>query len=104
MNHGFEHAASELEKVVARSLRLAPIENAPLLAWPVVCGSAVAQRTRAVNFQEGVLQVEVPDPAWKAELLSLAPRYLAAMNRYTSAAVRRIEFVLHAQDKRNPMR
>src|SRR5258708_31214590 len=68
------------------------------MAWPVVCGSAVAERTRALNFADGVLRVEVAGPRWKAELQALAPRYLAMINRYTTEAVRRIEFVVACQD------
>ena len=64
------------------------------MAWPVVCGSAVAERTRALSFQDGVLRVGVPEAGWKSELQTLAPRYLAAINRYTVEAVRRIEFVV----------
>jgi predicted nucleic acid-binding Zn ribbon protein len=89
-----EQAGSGLEKIVAQSLRQAPPSEAPLLAWPVVCGSAVAERTRALSFEDGVLRVEVAGARWKAELQALAPRYLATVNRYTSQAVRRIEFVV----------
>src|SRR5215470_1948711 len=89
-----EQAGSELEKIVARSLRQAPPAQAPLMAWPVVCGSAVAQRTRALSFLDGVLRVAVADEEWKAELQHLAPRYLATINRYTVEAVRKIEFVV----------
>ena len=64
------------------------------MAWPVVCGSAVAERTRALHFQDGVLRVGVPDNGWKSELQALAPRYLAAINRYTVEAVRKIDFVI----------
>jgi predicted nucleic acid-binding Zn ribbon protein len=93
-----EQAGSGLEKIVAQSLRLAPRAQAPLLAWPVVCGSAVAERTRALSFEDGVLRVEVAGPRWRAELQGLAPRYLAVINRYTTEAVRRIEFVVATQD------
>lgn len=89
-----EQAGAGLEKIVARSLRQAPPAEAPLLAWPVVCGSAVAERTRALRFQDGVLSVEVANPRWKSELQGLAPRYLAMINRYTTEAVHRIEFVV----------
>lgn len=89
-----EQAGSDLEKIVARSLRQAPRSQAPLMAWPVVCGSAVAERTRALSFLDGVLRVAVSDLGWKSELQSLAPRYLASINRYTVEAVRRIEFVV----------
>ena len=89
-----ELAGSGLEKIVAQSLRLAPPEETPLLAWPVVCGSAVAARTCALRFEDGVLRVEVAGQRWKSELQDLAPRYLAMINRYTAVAVRRIEFVV----------
>ena len=87
-------AGSDLEKIVARSLRQLPPSQAPVMAWPVVCGSAVAERTRALNFLDGVLSVAVSDAGWKSALLSLAPRYLASINRYTVQPVRRIEFVI----------
>lgn len=83
-----------LEQIVVRSIRRAPAAEAALMAWPLVCGSAVAERSRALSFGDGVLRVEVPDAGWKSELQSLAPRYLAAINRYTTEAVRRIEFVV----------
>jgi predicted nucleic acid-binding Zn ribbon protein len=89
-----EQARSGLEKIVAQSLRLAPRAEAPLMAWPVVCGSAVAERTRALGFSDGVLIVEVNGQRWKSELQALAPRYLAMINRYTTEPVLRIEFVV----------
>ena len=93
-----EPAGSELEKIVARSLRQAPPLETPLMAWPVVCGSAVAERTRALSFADGVLRVAVPEMGWKAELQTLAPRYLASINRYTVEPVRKIEFVVTRSD------
>lgn len=93
-----EHAGSDLERIVVQSLRQAPRTQAPLMAWPVVCGSAVAERTRAIQFLDGVLRVEVADNGWKSELQALAPRYLAAINRYTVEIVRRIEFVVASTD------
>ena len=68
------------------------------MAWPVVCGSAVAERTHALTFVDGVLRVAVPDAGWKSELQGLAPRYLAVINKYTLQAVRRIEFVIFRTD------
>ena len=93
-----ESLAATLEKVVASSLRRAPDADGPLLAWPLACGSAVAARTRAVSFRSGVLWVEVPDMGWRAELRHLGARYLFALNRYSPAAISRIEFVLPGQE------
>jgi hypothetical protein len=89
-----EQAAVGLEKLVVGSLRRAPQGAAPLLAWPLVCGSVVAERTRAVEFGNAVLRVEVPDAGWKREMQGLAPRYLAVLNRYAAQKVERIEFVI----------
>ena len=93
-----EQAGSGIEKIVAQWLRLAPRAEAPLMAWPVVCGSAVAERTRALSFEGGVLRVEVADAGWKSELQTLSPRYLAMINRYTIESVQRIEFVVARQE------
>ena len=92
-----EQAGSGLEKIVLSSLRRVPQAEAPLLAWPFVCGSAVAERTRAVRFSDAVLRVEVPDTGWRREMQGLAPRYVAAMNRYTGQKVARIEFVIRQE-------
>jgi hypothetical protein len=89
-----ERATAGLNKILGRSLNQAPAGDAPVLAWPIVCGSTVAERTRAVAFAGGVLRVEVPDEGWRYELRSLAPRYLALLNQYVSDGVNRIEFVV----------
>jgi hypothetical protein len=97
IRHEVEPASAGLEKVVADSLRRLPPAEAPLIAWPLVCGSAVAERTRAVGFANGVLSVEVSDAGWKRELQALAPRYVATINRYVGQRVLRVEFVLRGE-------
>jgi hypothetical protein len=89
-----EQAGAGLEKIVVGSLRRVPQGEAPLLAWPLVCGSKVADRTRALDFAGAVLRVEVPDAAWKHEMQNLASRYLAELNRYAGQKIERIEFVI----------
>ena len=91
-----EPAGAGLEKIVLASLRRVQQGDAPLLAWPLVCGSKVAERTRALDFVGAVLRVEVPDAGWKREMQSLAPRYLATLNRYVGQKVERIEFMISA--------
>ena len=89
-------AGAGLEKIVVASLRHLPPAEAALSAWPMVCGSAVAERTRAESFTDGTLRVSVADAGWKRELQALAPRYVAAMNRYVAQSVDRIEFVIQS--------
>lgn len=94
MLRSLEHAGPALEKIVAGGLRRVQGGQGPIVAWPLVCGSAVAQRTRALDFSDGVLKVEVPDAGWRNELRMLASQYLALMNGYLSNPVKRIDFVV----------
>src|ERR1700730_15136015 len=94
MARAMEQVGAGLEKIVAGGLRRAPAGQGPVLAWAVACGHAVAARTRALDFVQGVLRVEVPDWGWRAELQALAPQYLAVINRYVGEGVKRIEFVI----------
>ena len=89
-----QQAGMGLEKIVLSSLRRVPQAEAPLLAWPLVCGSVVADRTKALEFASGILRVEVPDAGWKREMQSLASRYLATLNCYAGQKVERIDFVI----------
>jgi predicted nucleic acid-binding Zn ribbon protein len=89
-----EQAGAGIEKIVVESLRRMPAADAPMMAWPLVCGSAVAERTRVVSFAGGVLLIEVADVGWRRELQSLAPRYLAMINRYVGQGVKRLEFMV----------
>jgi hypothetical protein len=89
-------ASAGLESVISKALHQVPAEESALLAWPVACGSAVANRTRAVSFSGGILRVEVADAGWRRELTELAPRYVAVINRYSAVRVERIEFVVKA--------
>lgn len=94
MTRTMEQAGAGLEKIVAASLRRAPAGQSPVLAWTLACGHAVAVRTRALDFVQGILRVEVPDAGWRAELQTLAPQYLAVINRYVAQSVKRIEFLI----------
>lgn len=88
-----EHARPGLEKIVADALRQAPAAEAPVLAWPLACGPVVAARTRALDFANGILRVEVRDQQWCNQLRDLAPKYLATLNQAVAVTIARIEFV-----------
>jgi hypothetical protein len=96
-----QQAGAGLEKIVVQSLRRVPPADAPLLAWPLVCGSAVAERTRALDFTGGILRIEVADAGWKRELQALAPRYLATINKYVGQGVQRLEFVVRVAERQS---
>src|SRR4051794_11686851 len=86
-------AKPTLEKIVAEQLRRAPANEQPLLAWGVICGKAVAEKTVAESFSDGELRVIVPNRGWQKELGSFVPQYIAGINRIVGkAAVERITF------------
>jgi Dna[CI] antecedent, DciA len=89
-----ERASAALETIIAKALHRVPAQESALLAWPVACGSAVADRTRVLGFFDGILRIEVGDAGWRRELAALAPRYLAVINKYSATSVKRIEFVV----------
>src|SRR5205807_10149914 len=98
MTRNMEHASVGLERIVASSLRRAPSGEGPVLAWPLSCGQAVAARTTALEFADGVLRVQVPDAGWRAELQALAPQYFAVIKRYVAGSVKEVEFVVKVKD------
>jgi len=49
--------------------------------WPEVAGERVADHARAVGFRDGVLVVEVDNPAWMNELTYLQRRFAAELNK-----------------------
>lgn len=89
-----ESARETLQKIVADMIRQSPPEQAPVIAWQFVCGKAVADRTEALSFADGVLSIRVADAAWRSQLADMTPHYLELLRRYTGQKVERLSFVL----------
>ena len=92
-----EHIRQALQQLVVDAVRRAPAEDVPLLAWPLACGSAVSEKTRALNFADGELTVQVPDAAWRVQMLNLTGEYLQQLRDITSGRVQRLRFVLASE-------
>ena len=88
-----------LKKILRDALRHAPEQEAPIWAWPLVSGAAVAAKTEALAFENGVLRVLVPDERWRAQLADMAPQYVAAINSFVGVKVSRIEFEVAGRAK-----
>jgi hypothetical protein len=88
-----EPARTGFHKIVADLLRRAPAEDTAGIAWELVCGRTVAEKTEVLEFHEGVLRVRVPDEAWRANLAGFVPRYMESLNTMLSKKVEKIEFV-----------
>jgi hypothetical protein len=92
-------ASPTLKKIFADTLRREAGDSAPLLAWPLACGSATAAKTNALSYADGVLTIEVADAGWRQELQSLVARYVAALNQLGAQRVDSIKFVAARQDE-----
>ncbi len=86
-----QHARTTLNRIF-RDIVRSEGDGGPMMAWPVVCGAKTAERTRAISFASGVLTVVVPDEAWRKQLQSFVPQYLAALNQLVAEPVSNIEF------------
>ena len=94
------HASSTLKKIFADTLRREGGDSAPVLAWPLACGSKVAEKTNATGYADGVLTVEVPDATWQQQLHGLNRQYLAALKQISAQPVNAIKFVVRNQTER----
>lgn len=94
-----EPARAGFHKIVSDILRRAPAEQAAVIAWRLVCGTTVGEKTMALDFHAGTLRVQVPDAAWRANLESFLPQYLASLNHMVNQKVERIQFVLPGEKK-----
>lgn len=88
-----DHASAGLRTIMSDLLKRYPPAEASVMAWPVVCGRDVANRTRALAFTEGRLTVEVPDAAWRTQLAAFTPGYLNGLAELIGPVVREIRFV-----------
>jgi predicted nucleic acid-binding Zn ribbon protein len=89
-----EQARGTLKKIVMDAVRRVPPEQAPGVAWPFACGTAVASKTEVLDFKDGILRVGVPDRRWRSQLMDMARQYVSMLNEYSGQRVTRIEFVV----------
>ncbi len=89
-----ERVRGTLQKIVADTLKRLPAEQVPLAAWEFAAGKAVAEKTRALSFDDGVLSVEVPDQTWFSQLASMKNQFLSQLNQYSSERIEQIKFVV----------
>jgi predicted nucleic acid-binding Zn ribbon protein len=89
-----QHVRATLKKIFADNVCTQAGDAAPLLAWPVACGGAVAANTQALSFVDGVLVVAVPDAVWRNQLQFMSQQYLAGLNQIAGRKTRSISFVV----------
>src|SRR5207302_5277504 len=93
-----QSARQDLHSLAARVLKGTNPEEAVMLAWPLACGSAVAERSQAVAFENGTLRVRVPDRGWQSQLEAFSTQYSHKLSSLTGSVVSRICYeIAHTQ-------
>ena len=89
-----QNISSDLLRTKSALLRSCEPQDAPACAWPMVCGSSVAEKTEAAGFNAGTLTIIVPDKGWRTELADLAPRYVAELNKISPVQIKSLIFIV----------
>ena len=82
----------DVSGVVARLLRGLGLEDGlrgwrAVEGWPETVGPNLARRTRAVEYRDGTLLVEVEGSAWMQEMSLLKPQLIQRINARLGADV-----------------
>ena len=91
-----QSARQNLQALAARVFKDATPQEAVVLAWSLVCGSAVAQRSEALSFENGTLRVRVPDRSWQSQLEAFSAQYVEKLSRLTGASITRIAYEIES--------
>lgn len=91
---GPEAIGSILDSVLESSGLRRRVEERDLLGtWPEMVGERIAAHSRAVDLQDGVLQVDADHAAWRQELTLLFPEILHRYRaRFGDDAVKEIRW------------
>jgi predicted nucleic acid-binding Zn ribbon protein len=83
-----------LKRNLARSLEALPSADRLAAAWPVACGKAMAERGEIVGFEDGVLRIEVRDPAWLDQMRAMSAVLQSQMAKIAGVKIAAIHFEL----------
>jgi hypothetical protein len=78
---------------LGRSLRGIGAVDRLAAAWTVACGCAMADHGHVVGYEAGVVRIEVGDPVWLRQMISLRTTLEREMARIAGLPVTAIEFV-----------
>ncbi|RSL16407.1 uncharacterized protein DUF721 [Edaphobacter aggregans] len=81
-----------LKGSLRRSLHAMRDEDRLAVAWPVVCGKALAERGSVVGYADGLVHVEVADGAWLRQMMSMKAQLVGEMARIAGVKVVGIHF------------
>jgi hypothetical protein len=87
-----ENMRSMLRGTLGRSLQALTPEDRLAAAWSVACGRAMAEHGEIIAFFEGTVTVQVSDPAWLSQMLSMRSILQNELARIAKVKVTAIHF------------
>lgn len=82
-----------LRSSLGRSLRTLSDEDRLAAAWPVACGSALAERAEVLGLDaDGVLHVRVLQPGWREQFVQMRTMLAADLGRIAGVRLQTIHF------------
>lgn len=76
-----------------RSLQAMKETDRLAASWPVVCGSAMAVHGEVVGYEDGVVSLEVSDPGWMQQMMSMQGQLSGELGRIAGIRVTGIHFM-----------
>jgi hypothetical protein len=62
------------------------------VAWPVVCGTAMAMHGKIIDYQDGVVLIEVSDGDWMRQMISMRGQIGGELGRIAGVRVTEVHF------------
>jgi Dna[CI] antecedent, DciA len=78
-----------------RGLSSLPQQDRLAMAWLVVCGRPLAGRGSVVGFSDGVVKIEVRDPAWLEEMRSMSGHLESELARVAGMKITKLHFIVN---------
>lgn len=75
-----------------RSLRALPEVDRLAAAWPIACGAAMAAQGRLADYRNCEVFVQVEDPSWMRQMLSMQGQIAGELGRIAGVPVTAIHF------------
>ena len=77
-----------IDKVIGSMAQARAVNGCRIIGeWPQIVGETLAQRSKAVRFEDGVLYIAVPDATWRQEMSMNMDEILRKIQQYPYGAV-----------------
>lgn len=83
---------------LGRSLRALREEDRLAAAWPVACGTTMAEHGTILGYHDGEVRVEVPDGRWLRQMSSMRRQLEPELARVAGVRVTKIHFEMKRND------